>query len=218
MTGYFVFHQGKNDLEVWNSTPNYPPEVINTALSRAFPFGSAWKEFVQARSVKLTQLYPNLYMLTYTLVLGRQSRYPDGTLHAWGIVDSPKGIYEEIARTGGLPLSVFERLSSSFESDPLFSFMIAGLEPRLPNKSVAKLKLTISSCIQLQLGLKIQIFSKYAGPMRWNAVEHLVYRAFKKTIWKMHLRSFFCRELSIMTFTTLSLSPNEDVKVIGLPE
>jgi hypothetical protein len=218
MAGYFIFHQGISDLEIWASPENYPKEVIHIAVRKAFPFGSDWADFVQARSVKLIRIVPNVYLLTYTLVLGGDSKWPAGTLHTWGIVDTPVKIYEEIKRRKGSPLVVFEEQSHMFKSDPLYNFMIAGLKPKLSTRTLSRLNLTLISWIQLQLGLKIQLISKYNSPIQWHGVEEIIFRAFEGTIWKTRLRALFGMEPCITSFTTLSLSVTEEAQIIGIAE
>ena len=202
---HYIIEQTSDNLEiVWMSQPN--SKTYEKVASNAFPSGSNWGDFVGYRAFKFIRIEKSRYLLSYSLVTGRDRE--NSSLRAWGILATPSEFFRRLRNANSIS-DIFVQEQSRFNDDPKFDIMLDGL------KSSSNIRVSYGYSwlliwIRLQLGIKTAFGYNLNYPQH---IEKLVLTSFQTTLWKY----FFNRSI-LTSFSTLSLSSAEPVQILAIPE
>jgi hypothetical protein len=212
MKEYIIVEQTDDDVSVITSS-DLPEGRKSAAIEKAFPTGSDWANFANARSFRFAWLTHEFYLLSYTFVLGHQQNLWDGTLRAWGLIGKRDTFIEGEGLNKYDPHQLFQRHQQLFTDDPYYQVMLEGLIPPLTSRE--RVKIPFGLKFLNWAGFRIpQTFSvPFTDRSNWASVESALYKQ-----WHGAMTSPIGKHFSTVTFTTFTLSKNERTKMNGIPK
>jgi hypothetical protein len=218
MRDYIIVQQGIDPLSVRAASIENPSVLAQYML----PAGSQWSHFVGARCFKLTEINPDIYLLSFTvvldtLVLEEEGRLPAGTLHAWGIVGSPAEFLTNF-RHGVSVVEIFKTHTQLFSSDVLADEMLKHLEQGRRHPRIKRGFWWGVSKLLLQFGIPLRLAYPFLGLQSWLLVEDSIEDAFYSTLWKAKLRQYLGFVPKLSTFITFTLSLTDSAQIRAVPQ
>lgn len=202
---YYIVEQTSDNLDiVWMSQPN--SKTYQKVASNIFPSGSNWGDFIGHRAFKFIRIEGNNYLLSYSLVTGKDRI--NSALRSWGILATPSEFLRRLKKANNIS-DIFTQEQKIFGDDPKFQLMLNGLRSS-GNTNLSYGFSWLLIWLRLQLGFKTAFGYNPAYPQQ---IEKLILTSFQSTLWK---NSF--NRSALTSFSTLSLSSAEPVQILAIPE
>lgn len=212
MNHSFVATQEADDVVLTAFSKGMGVRLQQSARALVFPAGSDWGYYVGARSFRFVPITYGNYLLSFTLLLDDQQGDWNGQLHAWGFVGSLESFLTESSLGNNAPREIFVNHSSLFQHDSLFESMLKGLEPTVPSPR----RLHFPWLVRFLLSRRRVGFSwRFDDATQWSNVENWLDQAFR---WGLNVKKRVWRGNHPRTFSTFTLSSNEPIGIIGLPD